>query len=81
MKIVLTGVTKRVPRRLAGSILDNFLNTVQQFGIINGLSEGEQERTRKEQGGRGKQRKRSEEAELHHATNLIDVALEDTEEQ
>ena len=32
-------------------------------------------RTGEDQGGRGKQPKRSEETELHHATNLIDLAL------
>ena len=41
LEIVLTGVTKRVPRRLAGSILDvildDFLYVIQQFGIINGV--------------------------------------------
>ena len=72
LEIVLTGVTKRVPRRLAGSILgvilDDFLDVIRQFGIINGLREREQGRTRKDQGserGRARKKQNREEREKH----------------
>ena len=76
LKIVLTGVTKRVSRRLAGSILNvilgDFLDVIQQFGIINGLREGEHGRTRKDQGSeRGRARKNI----LHDFLNQIQQLL------
>ena len=63
---------QRVSRRLAGSILNvilgDFLDVIQQFGIINGLREREQGRTRKDQGNeRGRARKNI----LHNFSNLI----------
>ena len=54
IEIVLPRGTKRVPRRFAVSIweviLDDFLYVIQQFGITNGVREGEPGRTRKEEG-------------------------------
>ena len=62
IEFVLPRGTKRVPRRFAVSIweviLDDFLYVIQQFGIINGVREREQRRTRKDQGSeRGRARK------------------------
>ena len=76
LEIVFPGMTKRVPRRLAGSILDvildDFLYVIQQFGIINGVREREQGRTGKDQGSkRGRARKNI----LHNFLDVIQPLL------
>ena len=62
LEIVLTGVTKRVPRRLPGSILEfilnDFLNIIQQFGFM--VSErGDREGPGKNREARGEEQGRS----------------------
>ena len=76
LEIVLTGVAKRVPRRLQGLILDvildDFLDVIQQLGIMNGIREREQGRTRKDQGSeRGRARKNI----LHDFLDVIQQLL------